>query len=88
MHLTLGVRPVDVLIDRRDSGAGTPIPVSVYENLGDERRLGVRVGDSLLNLTTAEPIYYERGDSVRLRFNAERTHLFDLNTGERIRSRS
>lgn len=88
MHLTLGVRPVDVLIDRIDAGAGTPIPVSVYENLGDERRLGVRVGDGLLNLTTSEPIYYERGDIVRLKFNAERTHLFDLNTGERIRARA
>lgn len=86
MRLTLGVRPVDVLLERSEDAPGTPIPVAVYENLGDERRVGVRVGDTLLNLTTVEPIYFERGDLVRLKFNAERTHLFDPDTGERIRA--
>ena len=78
----LGVRPVDVILERHEDAAGTPIPVSVYENLGDERR----VGGSLLNLTTAEPIYFERGNLICLKFSAERTLLFDLTSGERIRA--
>ena len=46
----------------------------------------MRVGEDLMNLTTADAIYYERGDLVSLKFNAEKTHLFDINTGERIRA--
>ena len=87
MLVTLGVRPVDVIIDHKEEG-GTPIQVAIYENLGDERRVSVRVGDNLLTLTTPDPIYYERGDEVKLKFNAERTHLFDVNTGQRIRSKA
>ena len=43
-------------------------------------------GGSLLNLTTAEPIYFERGNLICLKFSAERTLLFDLTSGERIRA--
>ena len=60
--------------------------MAIYEDLGDERRISVRVGENLMNLTTADAIYYERGDLVSLKFNAEKTHLFDINTGERIRA--
>lgn len=87
LKVTLGVRPVDVLLGSENS-SGTPIAVSLYENLGDERRVGVRVGDELLNLTTSREIFYKKGDIVRLEFNAERTHLFDPETGLRIRSKS
>lgn len=86
MVVTLGVRPVDVRIAQEGEASGTPIPVAVYEDLGDERRIGVRVGENLLNLTTPETIYYDRGDPVTLKFNAEKTHLFDIDTGERIRA--
>jgi len=86
MRVTLGVRPVDVVIDPH-SESSTAIPVAIFENLGDERRISVRVGENLLNLTTTDPIYYERGDIVKLTFNAEKTHLFDAETGERIRSK-
>ncbi len=82
MKLTLGVRPTDVLITKSDSS--TPVPVSIYENFGDERRVGVRVGDTLLNLTTAADISYVKGDIIHLEFDSERTHLFDATTGVSI----
>ncbi len=85
MVVTLGVRPVDVIIDQREEGSGSSIQVAIYEDLGDERRISVRVGENLLSLTTTDSVYYERGDQVKLKFNAERTHLFDVDTGERIR---
>jgi multiple sugar transport system ATP-binding protein len=53
----------------------------VYENFGDERRISVRVGDELLNITSARDIFYKHGDTIRLEFNSERTHLFDPDTG-------
>ncbi|CUX29728.1 ABC transporter ATP-binding protein [Clostridium sp. C105KSO13] len=84
MKVILGVRPVDVLI-ARGKALSTPVPVAVYENLGDERRISVRVGEMLLSMTTPEDVYYEAGQKVQLVFHEERTHLFDPDTGNRIR---
>ena len=84
LKVTLGVRPVDVLISH-DPATSTPVPVAVYENMGDERRISLRVGDNLLSITTTDDVYYEKGDEVCLKFNSEKTHLFDVNTGDRIR---
>ncbi|MGC4019785.1 MAG: ABC transporter ATP-binding protein [Muricomes sp.] len=85
MKVTLGVRPVDVLIAKEEVSS-TPVPVAVYENLGDERRISVRVGEMLLSMTTPDDVYYEAGQKVQLIFHEERTHLFDPETGERIRA--
>jgi len=84
MKVTLGVRPVDILISK-EKVSSTPVPVAIYENLGDERRISVRVGEMLLSMTTTEDVYYEPGEKVQLIFYEERTHLFDPETGERIR---
>jgi len=84
LEITLGVRPVDVLISKEKTSLAS-VPVAIYENLGDERRVAVRVGEELLSMTTAEDVYYEAGQEVQLIFHAERTHLFNKQTGERIR---
>jgi multiple sugar transport system ATP-binding protein len=83
LKVTLGVRPMDVVVAKRPT-KGTSVPIAIYENLGDERRVSVRVGDTLLNMTTAEDVWYEKGQKVQLEFKAERTHLFNPETGERI----
>lgn len=88
-RVTLGVRPVDVLITKNDSS--TPVPVAIYENFGDEGRVSVRVGDTLLNLITTADVSYKKGDIIRLEFNSEKTHLFDAESGisfENIRERA
>jgi multiple sugar transport system ATP-binding protein len=82
--VTLGVRPMDVWITD-DENASSPIPVAVYENFGDERRVSVRVGDSLLNLVTANDIFFKQGDIIHLEFHSDKTHLFDLDTGVAIK---
>jgi multiple sugar transport system ATP-binding protein len=83
MKLTLGVRPVDVLIT--DKPSSTPAPVAIYENFGDERRVSIRVGEEHLNLTTAEDVFFKCGDIIHLEFNSEKTHLFDAETGVAIK---
>jgi len=80
----VGVRPMDVLIGNADS-KGTPEKVATFENLGDERRIGIHVGDILLMLITEEETRYKAGDIIKLEVRGEKTHLFDLVTGERIR---
>ena len=81
----VGVRPMDLYIGGQDS-KGVPERVAMYENLGDEGRVGVRVGEELLMLILTDERRFCRGDIVRLEVNGEKTHLFDLTTGDRIRA--
>jgi multiple sugar transport system ATP-binding protein len=81
--ITLGVRPVDVLITASDTS--TPVPVTIYENFGDERRVSLRVGSEYLNITSTENIFYKRGDIIHLEFNSEKIHFFDPENGKTIK---
>ena len=81
----VGVRPMDVLIGGAES-KGSSEEVATFENLGDERRIGIRVGNTLLMLITEEEKRYRAGDIIKLEVREEKTHLFDLETGERIRA--
>jgi len=83
LKITLGVRPMDVLITAQPSSS--PIPISIYENFGDERRVSIKVGDEHLNLTTTADVFYKQGDIIYLEFNSEKTHLFDAGTGAAIK---
>ncbi|MCL2366606.1 MAG: ABC transporter ATP-binding protein [Oscillospiraceae bacterium] len=85
MVVKMGVRPMDVIIGKEDS-KGEPVKVAVFENLGDERRIGVHVGDKLFMLITSEEVRYKQGQSIKLEVRAEKTHLFDIETGLRIRN--
>ena len=82
----MGVRPMDVLVGDADS-KGTPEEVATFENLGDERRIGIHVGKSLLMLITEDETRYRKGDIIKLEVRGEKTHLFDIETGDRIRAK-
>lgn len=82
----VGVRPMDVLIGGEES-EGTPEKIATFENLGDERRIGIHVGNMVLMLITEDEKRYKSGDVVRLMVRGEKTHLFDIETGERIREK-
>ena len=82
----MGVRPMDVLVGGADS-QGTPEKITTFENLGDERRIGISVGESLLMLITADETRYRAGDVIKLEVRGDKTHLFDLETGARIKEK-
>jgi multiple sugar transport system ATP-binding protein len=82
----MGVRPMDVLVGGPDS-KGTPEQVATFENLGDERRIGIHVGDTLLMLITDDETRYKKGEIIKLEVRGEKTHLFDIETGDRIRAK-
>ncbi len=82
----MGVRPMDVLIGGPDS-KGTSEEVATFENLGDERRIGIHVGETLLMLITDAETRYKQGDIIKLEVRGEKTHLFDLESGDRIREK-
>ena len=82
----MGVRPMDVLVGGADS-QGTPEKITTFENLGDEQRIGISVGESLLMLITADETRYRAGDIIKLEVRGDKTHLFDLETGARIKEK-
>ncbi len=82
----VGVRPMDVLIGDSESD-GSPEHIATFENLGDERRIGIHVGNTLLMLITEDEKRYHSGDIVKLEVRGEKTHLFDKDTGDRIREK-
>ncbi len=83
-EVILGVRPMDVLISK--TASGTPAPISVFENLGDEKRISIEVGsEEYLTLITEDETRYKPGDQIRLAFHEAKTHIFNKSTGDRIR---
>jgi multiple sugar transport system ATP-binding protein len=83
-EVILGVRPTDVLIaDGREGAAG--VPIAVFENLGDEKRISISVGpEEYLTLITEDETRYRPGDVIPLQFRETKTHIFEKATGERI----
>ena len=83
----LGVRPMDALVGN-DNSNGVPEKIATFENLGDERRIGIHVGDALLMMITEDERRYSRGEVINLEVRGEKTHLFDIETGDRIREKT
>jgi multiple sugar transport system ATP-binding protein len=83
MTVRLGVRPTDLLIGDKNS-KGSMVHVTVFENLGEERRINVRVGDEFLVFITADEIRFKSGDVIKLDIKAQKAHLFDITRGDRI----
>ena len=58
-----------------------------FENLGDEKRISIDVGEEdFLTLMTEDERRYKKGEKIHLRFHEEKTHIFDLKTGDRLQA--
>jgi len=85
MQVRLGIRPTDLWIGSQNA-KGSDVRIAVFENLGDEMRISIRIGDEFLMLIKETETVYQPGDVVKLEANAEKVYLFDPETGERIRA--
>lgn len=82
MEVTLGIRPNDVVIDQEN---GSKVTIDVFENLGDEQRISIEVGDEeYLTIITENRRDLREGDVIKILFNSENTHIFDAVNGNRI----
>jgi multiple sugar transport system ATP-binding protein len=83
---TLGIRPTSMEIVK-DAGApyDAEFPVEVFENLGEERIISIKVGENFLTIVTDDETRYKSGDPIRIKANEQLVYLFDVKTGERIR---
>ena len=80
----LGVRPWGIEVSRNASPGAVPGTVSVVEDLGDETRVGVRFGDTLVMASVPLTKQYKPGSLVQLSFSDEDLNLFDIQTGNRL----
>ncbi len=79
-----GIRPGDIYIVSGSDPATFTTRVSIFENLGEECRIHIRINDMLLSLVTGEDVDYQTGDEIHLLFREDRIHLFDSHNGNRI----
>lgn len=86
MTVKMGIRPTDLLIGNSES-KGSEVKVAVFEDLGDERRISIRIGEEYLTLITSDEKRYEQGSSIKLEVKEEKTHIFDIENGNRIRAK-
>lgn len=81
-----GIRPADILIVGESDPYTIRTNVSIFESLGEECRVHIRMGEALLSLVTGEDVHYRTGDPICLLFREDRIHLFDIQNGNRIPS--
>jgi ABC-type sugar transport system ATPase subunit len=79
-EVVIGVRPGDVVAD----GAGVPATVFVSELLGETSLVNLKLDEEIVKMRVAGRSPFADGESVRLRFDPARVHLFDRETRKRI----
>jgi sn-glycerol 3-phosphate transport system ATP-binding protein/multiple sugar transport system ATP-binding protein len=79
-----GIRSEDVHITPNGAEGDMPAIVSVREPLGDEIIYDVRVGEQQLRAKAPPTLRLNVGETVGLKFDQARAHLFDLTTEKAI----
>ncbi len=78
-RVRFGVRPDDVVI----SADGLPVRVSVFENLGEEKRMSIRLhDDSYFMISTLERVQYSAHAVIKVRLKEGKVHVFDVAKNE------
>ncbi|HZT41896.1 MAG TPA: ABC transporter ATP-binding protein [Chthonomonadaceae bacterium] len=78
--LILGVRPEDITLRHDAASEFEPVEVYVVEPLGAENIVDVRLAGHVLKARTLPTFQAKIGDSLFMRLDQMRAHLFDANT--------
>jgi len=80
-----GIRPTDIQVVPEGDICTLATRVTVFENLGEEHRLLIRLDKNCtISVVTDTDVRREPGERIYLRFDEEKVHLFDPETGKRI----
>lgn len=79
-----GIRPEDVHVTPVTGDGDMQAQVSVREPLGDEIIYDVRVGEQELRVKAPPTLRLNVGDTIGLKFDRARAHVFDLKTEKAI----
>jgi multiple sugar transport system ATP-binding protein len=80
-EIILGVRPEDL---RLDEGGALKGVIDVVEPIGNEVFIYLTIGEHPAIIRTSPGKKFRIGDIIPLKFNREKLHIFDKNTGERL----
>jgi len=83
-ELKFGIRPWGIRVSLTQTPGSVPGKVAVVEDLGDETRVGIRYGETLIMSSIPVTRRYRAGLPVYLTFSEEDLNLFDFTTGERL----
>lgn len=85
MTVSLGIRPTNIsIVD--DKSEGSEVRISVFENLGEEKIISVKVGNDYLSIISNDEKRYKKGDLIKIKTETENINLFEIGTGRRIRA--
>ena len=81
---TMGIRPTSIMIaDEKDYDA--QFTVDVFENLGDERIISIRILEDFLTIVIEDMLVFQKGSRIYVKMKEDLLYLFDRETGERVR---
>ncbi len=78
--LILGVRPEDIALRHDPQPEFNPVEVYVVEPLGSENIVDVRLAGHVLKARTLPTFTAKIGDTLQMRIDQSRSHLFDAET--------
>lgn len=74
-ELLLGIRPEDIGI-AQEIGGSRPAVVDMISNVGSDKFVHARIGETSLTVRAPKSLSFERGETVSLVFDRRRLHLF------------
>jgi multiple sugar transport system ATP-binding protein len=85
-RVLVGIRPenIQVLSDDPGSGGLVPAKVSVVEPLGGETIVDLAIGPDIIKAVVPPVQHFAEGQMVWIRFDPDRIHLFDAESGARL----
>ena len=72
-----------MIADEKDYDA--QFTVDVFENLGDERIISIRILEDFLTIVIEDMLVFQKGSRIYVKMKEDLLYLFDRETGERVR---
>lgn len=82
--LMLGVRPEDIELSKAEKPEFSPVSVYVVEPLGAENIVDVSLANHVLKARTLPTFTAKIGDTLAMRIDQSRAHLFDVETTQAL----
>ncbi len=84
-EIVLGIRPEDIMLAADESTTAIAGRVYLVEQLGKDNLVSVKIDGSEITIRALLPSETQwEGENIALAFKSERTHWFDIKTGDRL----
>ena len=84
-NIYFGIRPEHIeIVDNNSKSYDAKIKAEIVEQLGSEQHIHTSIGDSKLVIKTMIDRNFESGDEIKIKFDINKTHYFDIDSEESI----